>query len=63
MDRAALWAMVYRITKSQTGLKQLSMHLESVSCSVMSDSFETTKTVACKGPLSMEFSRQEYWSR
>ena len=28
----------------------------------MSDSFETPWTVACQAPLSMEFSRQEYWS-
>ena len=31
------------------------------SCSVMSDS-ATLWTVACQGPLSMGFSRQEYWS-
>ena len=24
--------------------------------------FETLQTVACQAPLSMEFSRQEYWS-
>ena len=30
-------------------------------CSVMSDSV-TPGTVACQAPLSMEFSRQEYWS-
>ena len=29
---------------------------------VMSDS-ATTWTIACQAPLSMEFSRQEYWSR
>ena len=34
---------------------------ENVSCSVMSDSV-TPCTVAHQGPLSMEFSRQEYWS-
>ena len=34
---------------------------KSVSCSVISDS-ETPWTVACQAPLSMEFSRQEYWS-
>ena len=28
----------------------------------MSDSFVTPWTVACQAPLSMEFSRQEYWS-
>ena len=32
-----------------------------VSCSVVSD-FATPWTVACQTPLSMEFSRQEYWS-
>ena len=26
MDRGAWWAMVYRVTKSQTQLKRLSMH-------------------------------------
>ena len=41
---------------------------ESVSGSVMSDSlephglFESSGTVAHQAPLSMEFSRQEYWS-
>ena len=30
-------------------------------CSVMSDS-ATSWTVACQAPLSMEISRQEYWS-
>ena len=28
----------------------------------MSDSFATPCTVACQAPLSMGFSRQEYWS-
>ena len=32
------------------------------SCSVVSDSFLTPWTVASQAPLSMEFSRQEYWS-
>ena len=31
--------------------------------SVMSDSFETPWTIACQAPQSMEFSRQEYWSK
>ena len=34
---------------------------ESVRCSVMSD-FLQFQTVDCQTPLSMEFSRQEYWS-
>ena len=35
---------------------------ESVSCSVVSDSSETPQSIARQAPLSMEFSRQEYWS-
>ena len=35
---------------------------ESVTLSVVSDSFLTPLTVACQAPLSMGFSRQEYWS-
>ena len=31
--------------------------------SVMSNSFVTPWTIASQAPLSMEFSRQEYWSR
>ena len=31
-------------------------------CSVMSDSLPSPRTVACQTPLSMESSRQEYWS-
>ena len=33
-----------------------------LSCSVVADSFAPPWTVACQAPLSMEFSRQEYWS-
>ena len=33
-----------------------------VSCSVMFDSFATPWTIALQTPLSMGFSRQEYWS-
>ena len=41
-------------------LKRLKvMKSKSVSCSVV---FWTPWTVACQAPLSMEFSRQEYWS-
>ena len=35
---------------------------ESVSRSVMSDSLRPPWTVAHQAPLSVEFSRQEYWS-
>ena len=34
-----------------------------LSCSVLSDSLPPPCTVALQTPLSMEFSRQEYWSR
>ena len=30
-------------------------------CSVVSNSFATPWTIACQAPLSMGFSRQEYW--
>ena len=36
--------------------------IEGVSRSVMSDSFATPWTVAPQSPLSMGFSRQEYWN-
>ena len=32
-------------------------------CSVVSNSFATSWTIACQAPLSLEFSRQEYRSR
>ena len=34
----------------------------SSACSVMSDSFVTPRIVARQVPLSLEFSRQDYWS-
>ena len=37
-------------------------HTCALNCSVMSNSLRH-KTVACQAPLSMGFSRQEYWSR
>ena len=39
----------------------LSSSIKAVSPSVLSDS-ATPQTVACQAPLSMEFSRQEFWS-
>ena len=33
-----------------------------LSCQVMSDSFEIPWTVAHQAPLSLGYSRQEYWS-
>ena len=34
-----------------------------LSCSVVSNSSATSRTIACQAPLSLEFSRQEYRSR
>ena len=36
---------------------------ESITCSVMSKSLRPHRLVTHQTPLSMEFSRQEYWSR
>ena len=53
MDRGTWWATAHRFAKSRTRLSMHAlMHFPSVSHSV----------VACQAPLSMEFSRQEYWS-
>ena len=40
-----------------------STHVHVLSCSVVSKLFVTPWTVAHQAPRSMEFSRQEYWSR
>ena len=48
MGRGGWQATVHRVAKSWTQLKRLNMH---------------AWTVACQVPLSMRFSRQEYWSR
>ena len=48
------------LVKHTTGTR-LNYQSVCVSCSVMSDS-ATPWTVACQAPLSMKFSRQEYWS-
>ena len=39
-----------------------SIKSQSVSCSVVSQFFAMPRTVALQAPLSMTFSRQEYWS-
>ena len=46
--------------KLRTGTR-LNHQFVCVSCSVVSDS-ATPWTVVCQAPLSMKFSRQEYWS-
>ena len=38
MDRGPWWAFVYRVAKSQTQLKQLSMH----ACTTLDNSLEKT---------------------
>ena len=82
MDRAAWWAAVHGVTKSQTRLSDgtelnaivtllhsrmfyyhfsPTTHVGVLRRSVVSDSV-TPWTVAYQAPLSVEFSRQEYWS-
>ena len=41
------------------GIKPRSPTLQAFSCAQL---FTTAWTVACQGPMSMKFSRQEYWS-
>ena len=54
------------ITIGSVQYKLLAVHQKYVcvlSCSIVSDSFfEAAWTVAHQAPLTMEFSRQEYWS-
>ena len=47
-DRGAWWAAVYGVAQSRIRLKRLSSN--------------SSRTVTYQAPLSMEFSRQEYWS-
>ena len=77
-DGGAWWAAVYGIAQSQTRLKRLSSSSSSIvsclkdlnhipctehACILSPDQlFATSWTVAYQAPLSMEFSRQEYWS-
>ena len=57
------WAQLGTVGEGQTLNSQSQRWCESdgISCSVMSHS-ATPWTVACQAPLSMEFSRHEYWS-
>ena len=68
MDRGTWQAAVHRVTRNRTQLKQLSTHTQ---MSVHGDGGLVAKlcltlaipwTLACQSPLSMGFSRQEYWS-
>ena len=59
----ACWAAVYGVAESWTRLKRLSSLawvLSHFSCVQL---FATLWTVAHQAPLSMGFSRQEYWNR
>ena len=44
------------------GLRLIAFQIVVASLSYISDSLVTLWTVACQVPLSMEFSREEYWS-
>ena len=50
--------LAWRIGQNQTQQKQLGGGLVAQSC----PTFATPWTAACQAPLSMGFSRQEYWS-
>ena len=62
------WATIHGITKIQAQLKQLNTHTHThkymhvLSCFSRVRLFATLWTVAHQAPLSMVFSRQEYWS-
>ena len=62
------WATIRGITKMQAQLKQLNTHTHThkyvhvLSCFSCVQLFATLWTVAHQAPLSMVFSRQEYWS-
>ena len=77
MDRRARQAMVHTVAKSQTRLKWLGMRALMNPCLISKSIilpqlcmcmlshfrlFVTLWTIAHQSPLSMEFSRQEYWS-
>ena len=63
MDRGAWWATVHGVTKSWTWLtKVIQIIICVLSHSVLTDSFITPSTGAHQDPVSMEFSRPEYWN-
>ena len=67
MDRETWQVTVHGAAKNQTWLRYWALHIYVKqgmcvwACSVLSHS-ATPHTVAHQAPLSMEFSRQEYWS-
>ena len=75
MERGALQATVHRVAKSQAHLKQLSMHTQCHEGGVLIMGLPTCSvgklyptlcdlpwTMTHQVPLSMGFSRQEYWN-
>ena len=63
-DGGAWWVALYGVAQSRTRLKRLSssnfeVKWKSLNCVWL---FVIPWTVACQAPLSMEFSRPEYWS-
>ena len=74
MDRWAWWAAAYGVAQSWTQLKRLSSSTLRVLCEYQLGEcllsrfshvrlFVTPRTVAHRAPLSVGFSRQEYWNR
>ena len=70
-DGGAWWAAVYGVAQGRARLKRLSSSSKTyfvvfLPCrpnhSIMSDTFATLWTASHQPPLSMEFSRQDYWS-
>ena len=61
MDREAWHAAVHGVARSQTQLRNWT-ELVVFSCKVMPHSFVTPWIITHQAPLSMELSRQEYWS-
>ena len=63
-DRSSSEAMVLNINLHHKPLRggELLFHCAGLSHSVISNTFAPSWTVVCQTPLSMEFSRQEYWN-
>ena len=64
MDRVVWWATVQRVAKSQARLSDWHTHIYMHTCSVAKLCPILFDLMDCspQGSLSMEFSRQEYWS-
>ena len=63
-DGGAWWVALYGVAQSRTRLKRLSSSNFEVKWKLLNCVwlFVIPWTVACQAPLSMEFSRPEYWS-